>query len=116
MKMNDIAGSIIYSKAKTCVNFKSDSLRDTLNFGFSYVESKDHVVNYLVTNGTVMKKILASIPETVLCPSDEDLGELWTAKLLVSNKIKDSQILFSNGSMSIVINLNLNKEFENAGL
>jgi hypothetical protein len=109
--MRKTASEIFYSKAKTEIEFKGDSIKDALNFGFSYIESEDHVVEYIVANNKIMKKILGLIPDSVVGMEDGYIGSLWTAKLLPSDKLTDSQILFSNNNFSAVINLNLNKEF-----
>jgi hypothetical protein len=37
---------------------------------------------------------------------------LWTAKLLVYDRLRDSQILFSNNTFSVVINLDTNPNVE----
>jgi hypothetical protein len=118
MTMNDVVKDIMYSKVKEHLTFKVDNLLDALNFGFSYLDSVDHVVTYVITNSRNMKKIFAEIPESVLRVDNESIGELWTAKLLVSDKLKNSQIVFSNNVFSAVINLNLypDQETENAYL
>ena len=56
-----------------------------------------------------MKKILA-IEDSIIEPNKIFLGELWTAKLILANKLNDSQIIFSNSEFSIVIDIDLNPE------
>ena len=107
MHMYNEASRINASKAKTCLDYKGNSLRDALNLGFSYIEQHDHVVHYIIGNGKIMKKIMAEIPESVLDPDDDQIGELWTAKLLLFNKLPSSQIVFSNTNSSMILNLNL---------
>jgi hypothetical protein len=104
------AAEIFYSRAKTEIDFKGSSISDALNFGFSYIESEDHVVEYVVANNKVIKQIFAKMPESNIKLEFGSIGELWTAKLLLSDKLSDSQILFSNNTFSAVINLNLNSE------
>jgi hypothetical protein len=104
--------NILCSTKKTSMDFRGNDLYDALCFGFSYIESEDHVVNYIVANGNVMKKILAEVPEAILNPTQQALGELWTAKLLVSNKLNDKRIVFSNERFSAVININTNIDKE----
>jgi hypothetical protein len=106
--VTDLVSDIFYSRAKAKIEFNGKTIRDALNFGFSYIESEDHVVEYIVVNAKVMKEIFIEIPDSVIRPNDLSIGELWTAKLLLSDKLSDSQILFSNNSFSAVINLNLN--------
>jgi hypothetical protein len=108
----DLVSDIFYSRAKSKINFDGKTLKDALNFGFSYIESEDHVVEYIVVNAKVMKKIFIAIPDSIIRPNEESIGELWTAKLLLSEKMPDSQILFSNNTFSAVINLNLNPNQE----
>ena len=111
-----IVPDIIYSKAKTSLYCKGgETLEDSLNYGFAYIEQEDHIVEYIVANNRVMKRIIGEIPDSVLKPEKQFIGELWTARLLLSGKLYDSQILFSNSVFSVVINLNLNpKEVDNA--
>lgn len=111
-----IVPDIIYSKAKTSLYCKGgETLKDSLNYGFAYIEQEDHIVEYIVANNRLMKRILGEIPDSVLKPEKQFIGELWTARLLLSEKLFDSQILFSNSVFSVVINLNLNpKEVDNA--
>ena len=110
--MNNTVSDIFYSRAKTRIDFKGDAIKEAVNFGFSYIESKDHVVNYIVVNSKNLKSILVEVPDSkVKIGVDEgSIGELWTAKLLVSDKLLDSEVLFSNETFSAVINLNLNSK------
>jgi hypothetical protein len=110
--MGKTAADIFYSKAKVKIDFKGPTIKDALNFGFSYIESEDHVVEYVVVNNNIAKKILAQTPDSVINMEDGAIGNLWTAKLLLFNKLSDSQILFSNNTFSAVINLNLNPDEE----
>jgi hypothetical protein len=106
--MINAVDNIICSSNRASLDFTGDSLHDALCFGFSYIESEDHIVNYIVANNTMMKNIL-TIPDAVLDPSHDSLGELWTAKLLISNKLGNKRIIFSNASFSAIVNINLNK-------
>lgn len=103
-----ILSNILYSKAKAFIKFPGDSFEDALNFGVSFIEQQDHIVEYIIANPVIMKKIFKEIPESKINVEGETIGDLWTSKLLVSDKLSDSQILFSNSSFSIVIDLNLN--------
>ena len=106
--MQDTVQSIIASKAKTKISFRGESLKDALNFGFSYIESKDHVVHYVTANPVMLKRILAEISESILDPTDESIGDLWTAKLLMLKRLGNKELVFSNNTFSTVINVNLN--------
>lgn len=107
---------LIYSKAKIYMYCKGgETLEDSLNYGFAFIEHEDHIVEYIVANNHLMKRVFGEVFDSVLKPEKEFIGELWTAKLLLSNKLFNSQILFSNNIFSVVINLNLNpKEVEDA--
>jgi len=100
---NTLVSDVVHSKAKIQVEFKGETLEDALNFGFSYLESEDHIVQYIVVNSKTMKRIFGEINDSILKPKGESLGELWTAKLLLSNNLKDSEIFFSNNTFSAVI-------------
>lgn len=108
--MNNTVFDIFYSRTKTYLNFEGTSIKDAIAFGFSYIESEDHVLEYIAANPTVMKKIFEEIPDSKIKIQAGSIGELWTAKLLVAEKLQDNQILFSNNTFSAVINLNLNNK------
>lgn len=114
----EIVPDIIYSKIKTSLYCKGgETFEDILNYGFAYIEQQDCIVSYIVSNNHVMKRIFGEIPDSILKPRKHYIGDLWTAKLLLSNKLFDSQILFSDSAFSVVVNLNLNlKEVENANI
>lgn len=106
--LQSVVGEITRSKAKTNIDCYDTNISDIMNFGFSYIEHEDHIVEYIVSNSTIMKKIFGEVNDSVLKPEGESIGELWTAKLLLSNKLKDKEIIFSNNIFSVVINLDLN--------
>lgn len=101
--MTKTSHSIINSKTKIVIKCYEKTLNDILNFGFSYLEQSDYIVEYIVTNSVTMKKIFGDIPDSILSPERESIGILWTAKLLISNKLSNSQIIFSNSTFSIVL-------------
>ena len=113
--MNIVPG-VVHAKKKIYLHCKGvESLEDSLNYGFSYIEHEDHIVEHIVVNSTLMKRIFGEVNDSLIKIEDGAIGELWTAKLYLSDKMSDEQILFSNSVFSVVINLNLNpKEIENA--
>lgn len=113
--MKDIASKIFYSNAKVHLNAPCPTIMEALNFGFSYIESEDHVVEYVVANPVMMKKIFTDISDSKVMIDDHAIGELWTSKLLLNEKLRDNQIVFSNKTFSVVINLNLNKKEDDYG-
>jgi len=110
--MKNTATDIIYSKARISLPFKGQTLKDALVFGFSYIESEDHVVQYIVANPNVLKKIFGEVPDSKLKIEGDSIGELWTAKLLVHDRLSDSQVLFSNNTFSVVLNIYTNSNPE----
>ena len=114
--MKNVIPDIIHSKTQINLHCKGvESLEDSLNYGFSYVEHEDHIVEHIVANRFLMKRILGEVSDSELKPEGRSIGELWTAKLYISDKLSDKQIFFSNSVFSVVINLNLNpKEVDSA--
>lgn len=110
--MTKLLANITQSRARMTIKCFEKSLENALNFGFSYLEQEDHIVEYIVTNARTMKRIFGEISESIIKPENEIIGELWTAKLLISNKLLDSQIIFSNSTFSIVIDIDLNSNLE----
>jgi hypothetical protein len=110
--MTKLLTNITQSKFKAPLKCYEKTLENALNFGFSFLEQEDHIVEYVVTNAKTMKKIFGEIPESVLKPDGETIGLLWTSKLLLSDKLADSHIIFSNSSYSIVIDIDLNSDEE----
>jgi hypothetical protein len=99
---------ILNSKSKVRLPFKGESLKDALNFGFSYLEYEDHMVHFIMAGPTMMKRIFAEISDAVFDLDHEKVGQLWTAELLYSKKLKDNELVFSNEVFSAVIDVNLN--------
>lgn len=79
------------------------SITDALNFGFSYVECQDFIVEYVLANPDMMKKIFKEVSDAEMDPDDVRVGKLWTADLVVSKKVKKDQIVFSNGGHTAVL-------------
>lgn len=103
------AFEILQSADRAYADFPGDgSLNDKLSFGFSFIESHDHLVEYIIANSKMMQRILVEIPEAKLNPTQESLGQLWTADLLTSEKIKDNRVVFSNGGSTAVLFLETN--------
>jgi len=100
---------ILTFKAKEVITFKNSNINEAMKFGFSYMESEDHIVHYIVANSNNMKKILGNVEDSKIKIEKDSIGELWTAKLLISDKLNDDHILFSNNIFSAVVNLQTNK-------
>jgi hypothetical protein len=100
---------IIYAKTRDSLKSPGTTLSDAINFGFSYIEHRDHIVEYIVANKRNMKKIIGEIPDSEINPDYRTIGDLWTAKLCLSEKLSDKQILLSNSEFSVVIDIDLNQ-------
>lgn len=108
------ATDIIHSDYKVSMDFPGQgTLFDVLSFGFAYVESEDHFVDYVVANRHTAKRIFAEIndSEVSLSPGG-GVGTLWTARLMVSDKLRDRHIVFSNSTLTVVLNLNVDPDRE----
>lgn len=115
-----LAREILNSKNKVLIKFPytaknipsyfgTGELSDIMSFGFSFVEHADHCVEYILASPVMALKIIREIDAFVLTAGSEHIGELWTAELFVTNRIKDDSIIFSNNDKSVVLDLNLNK-------
>jgi len=80
-----------------------------MGFGFSYVEHEDHLVEFIVANPTVVRKIIREIEPVQLVAGEDYVGILWTGKIHISDKVLNDQILFANSDFSVVLDLNINK-------
>jgi regulator of extracellular matrix RemA (YlzA/DUF370 family) len=98
------------SSARECLTFNGLELKDAINFGFSYVGSNDRLVSYVVANSSLMKDILKTVPESVIKLEDGFLGEMWTAKLVVSDRLNGDRMLFSDDNYLSVIDLHLDRD------
>jgi len=93
--------------------FGEGALNDALGFGFSYVEQKDHFVEYIVADPKIMKRIFSEIHDSEIGTDKDYIGNLWTAKLLVSRKVKENHLIFSNKNFSTVLDLSLDIDINN---
>ena len=88
--------------------FGKGELSDVLSFGFSYVEQEDHFVNYLLVSPEMAKKIIREVDDFYLTSDTPYIGMLWTAQVMVTDKVNKSHIMFSNADQSVVLDLNTN--------
>lgn len=105
--LKKIVPEIIYAKTKSSLKSPGGSLEDAMNFGFSYIEHKDHIVEYIVANKYVMKRVFEEVSDSEVNPEYGSIGNLWTAKLLLSDRLSDKQLLLSNSQFSVVIDIDL---------
>jgi hypothetical protein len=90
-------------------NYFGDSeVSDILSFGFSFVEQHDHFVDYILVNPDMARRIIREIDDFQITAETEYLGQLWTARIFVTNRVGNS-VLFSNKECFTVLELNLNK-------
>ena len=55
--MTKITHDIVSSKTKVNLPYTARNLKDVMNFGFSYIEHEDHIVEFIVANKNTMKEI-----------------------------------------------------------
>ncbi len=97
--------------------FGKSELSDILSFGFSYIEHEDHCAEFLLVSPKTAKRIAKEIDAFEFMIDADCLGILWTARVILTDRVKDYRIVFSNKDMSVVLDLNINKmEEEYAGL
>lgn len=102
--MSELEERILHSKNRAYADFPMEgNLNDMLNFGFSFVESQDHIVEYVVANPSMMTKIIKNVSDASIGPDNICIGKLWTAGLVVSKKVRDNQLVFSNGGHTAVL-------------
>jgi hypothetical protein len=89
--------------------FGESELGDILSFGFSYVEHEDNYVEYIIASPVLARRIIREVDSAELIGDEEYFTKIWTAKLLVTNKIPDTEVFFSNTDFSVVLELDLNK-------
>lgn len=99
-----------YTKTKSTLPYFGDSeLSDILSFGFSFVEHEDHCVEYLLVSPYTAKRIIKEIDALNLLVDEDFFGFLWTAKVVLTDKISDNRVVFANRDNSVVLDLNINK-------
>jgi len=101
--MIERARDIMRSRTQETIQYPLESVSDALLFGFSYMESRDHIVEYVIASPEMIKRIFAEIPDSKVNPSEEALGSVWTAKLLISDRLTKNQLLLSNCTYSAVV-------------
>jgi hypothetical protein len=111
----EIAKQIVRSKNKITLGFPQigttqcqGKLSDFLGFGFSYVEQTDHYVSHVLVSPGMAKRLVKEIDSFYFTADTDYTGMLWTAQVLVTDKVGNSNIVFSNEDQSVVLNLNTN--------
>lgn len=109
---------IVHATEKSHIEYPVDNrgMIDVLGFGFSYIEHEDEVVTYVVMTPKIMKQAFVEVPDAKVTVCNGSIGQLWTAKLLVTDKIKDDHIYFSNEDHTKVLDLDVNRRNPNAYL
>lgn len=72
------------------------------------MEHADHTVGYILAGPELMKEIVRDIDAAQFTVGTEYIGELWTAKLYVTDKILSNHVMFSNADLSVVLDLYIN--------
>jgi len=111
--MSDVVYKILGTSEKSYAKYPgASSLQDMINFGFSFVESEDHMVTSVVTNNEMMTRILRESEDAYVEFDGEALGTLLTAKLYVHGNIKGQRIIFANVDYTTVLVLDADHEIE----
>lgn len=106
--VHNIIFEILNSHTKVLATYPgSGTIVDHLNFGLSYVESQDRCVAYILANSRTMKSIIVSTPDSILGLEGPFIGTLWTAKLILTAKIREDRIVFSSTDYMAVFCLNI---------
>jgi hypothetical protein len=105
---DDIIWLVLSSKNKSVASYPrpEGDLEDILNFGVSFIEHEDHVSEYIIADPKMIKRMIKEIEEFNLCANKPYIGELWTSKVYMTEKIKGSSLYFSNVDFSVVLHLN----------
>jgi hypothetical protein len=98
-----------FTKITETHDFGHGEFADILTFGFSYIEHEDHLVEHVIFEPIIAKKVIREIEPVQLAADKSYIGTLWTGKLYISDKIPPNHILFSNSDLSVILDLNLNK-------
>ena len=108
--LDDVVWNVLSSKNKSIASYPrpEKELADILNFGVSFIEHEDHVSEYIIADPKMVKRMIKEIQEFKLCADKPFIGELWTSKVYMTEKIKSSSLYFSNVDFSVVLNLHLN--------
>lgn len=105
--MDDVIWHVLSSK-KSIAYYPGPEgeLKDILNFGFSFIEHEDHVPEYIIADSKMITRMTKEMDEFSLCADKPYIGELWTSKVYMTGKIKNTSLYFSNADFSVVLNLN----------
>jgi hypothetical protein len=90
------------------IHFGKGELSDILGFGFSFIEQADHCVSYVLVSPIMAKRIACEIDAFYFTAETPHVGMLWTARVFITDKIRDSSIVFSNEDQWVVLCLNTN--------
>jgi hypothetical protein len=107
--MNDVIWAIQSAPNKKIVQFPypNGKMKDFLEFGVSYIEQQDHIVEYIIVNTQNIRKLITEMPDFSFSVFRPYIGKLWTSKVFITDKTKDSFISFSNADFSVVLNLQI---------
>jgi hypothetical protein len=106
---NKITMTIPEQGSLNLVRLGIGELSDLLSFGFSYIEHEDHCVSHVLVSPLMAKRIVREIDAFYFTADTSHVGILWTAMMIVTNRVGDFNIIFSNEDQSVVLDLNPNK-------
>jgi hypothetical protein len=101
---------ILHSDYKAYADFPGHgSCHDVLGYGFSFIESQDHMVEHIITSPKVLKKLISEVDDIEIDPEGDAIAKVWTADIMLSNKLSNDQIVFSNGGQTAVLFLKIDQ-------
>lgn len=88
------------------IEFDKSDLKGALRYGFEYLEKRDEIVGMVVTNPSLLKKIILTVPEDIeFAFIPEGIGLIRTAYLKVMPGVKSNEIRFTNVEKTISVRL-----------
>ena len=82
----------------------SQSVRGILELGFSLLDSKDVITEFVVMSQETLKKVVYSLYDDFeLDLTRKHVGRLWTAEVLVSSKVSLDSVIFTDRALEVIL-------------
>ena len=80
------------------------SVRGVLELGFSFLDSKDVITEFVVMSQETLKKVVCSLyNDFELDLTRKHVGRLWTAEVLVSSKVSLYSVIFTDRALETIL-------------
>jgi hypothetical protein len=97
---------MIRSTEREYIEYDKSDLKGALQYGFEYLEKRDEIVGMVVTNPSLLKKIILTVPEDIeFAFIPEGVGMIRTAYLKLMPGVQSNEIRFTNVEKSISVRL-----------